>query len=267
MTQQLSPDASPKLSAVDAAAVHGPFSARDDIFRTVEEVGDFRFDAKVVTVFDDMLNRSVPFYGEVQRMVAELAQHFVQDGVIYDIGCSTGNTLLALTSVVDADRDVRFVGIEPSEAMRDKAGANLSRVERPERVDIRDGRVEAMAELPDAAFVTMLYTLQFVRPIHRLNVLQMVHRSLKPGGCLVLAEKILGDDPELRRLFIDLYHDYKHRCGYSRTEIAKKRESLENVLVPLNGCENLELLRQSGFQTVETVFRWYNWAVYLAVKS
>ena len=45
-----------------------------------DAIADFRFGAEVAQVFDDMLSRSVPFYGEIQRMVAELAEDIVQPG-------------------------------------------------------------------------------------------------------------------------------------------------------------------------------------------
>jgi tRNA (cmo5U34)-methyltransferase len=243
-------------------------AVRDELFKETEPVGDFVFDSNVAAVFDDMLERSVPFYAEVQRMATELAVRFLgpESGVVYDIGCSTGQTLARLHRAIGPRSGVRLVGIEPSAAMRQRALENLAGLDGSERIEIAAERIEEVTELPDARVITMLYTLQFVRPIHRLGVLSMLYSSLLPGGCLILAEKVLGDEPLLRRLLIDLYHEFKRRLGYSTSEIARKREALENVLVPFNDCENLALLRQSGFEVVEAVFRWYNFAVYLAVK-
>ena len=60
-------------------------------------IEDFKFSADVSQVFDDMVDRSVPFYSEVQRMITEMSESFLVDGTnIYDLGCSTGTTL-ALT--------------------------------------------------------------------------------------------------------------------------------------------------------------------------
>lgn len=113
----------------------------------------------------------------------------------------------------------------------------------------------------------MLYTLQFVRPLHRNAVLAMCFESLKPGGCLLLGEKILSDSSTLSRLYIERYHEFKRRNGYSATEIARKREALENVLVPYRDSENRTVLAEAGFEPVDQIFRWYNFAVYLAVKT
>lgn len=44
----------------------------DQIFiEKIEKSTDFKFDAKVVNVFDDMVVRSVPYFPEIQRMMAE----------------------------------------------------------------------------------------------------------------------------------------------------------------------------------------------------
>ena len=67
-----------------------PSGAQDKVFAAPRErVGDFTFNEEVAAVFDDMVDRSVPFYQEIQRMVAELAVDFAQPGSnVYDLGCS-----------------------------------------------------------------------------------------------------------------------------------------------------------------------------------
>ncbi|HQU32549.1 MAG TPA: hypothetical protein PLA96_13765, partial [Candidatus Brocadia sapporoensis] len=72
--------------------------SKDEIFReNLTTIADFSFGKKVATVFDDMLDRSVPSYREIQRMIVEMAADFAVEGTnIYDLGCSTGTTLLNL---------------------------------------------------------------------------------------------------------------------------------------------------------------------------
>jgi tRNA (cmo5U34)-methyltransferase len=67
-------------------------------------------------------------------------------------------------------------------------------------------------------------------------------------------------------LFIDTYYSFKRRNGYSDNEIARKREALENVLVPYTISENLEMIRRNGFKIVDTFFQWYNFAGFLCLK-
>ncbi len=83
--------------------------------KTQRGIEDFTFDAKTATVFDDMLNRSVPLYGEIQRLIRELAGDFAADGTtVYDLGCSTGNTFVPIAHHLPSGLNVRFVGIDSS---------------------------------------------------------------------------------------------------------------------------------------------------------
>ena len=55
--------------------------------------------------------------------------------------------------------------------------------------------------------------------------------------------------------------------GYSDAEIQRKREALENVLVPYRLEENRLMLERAGFSTIDPFFRWLNFACLLAVKA
>ncbi len=62
---------------------------KDEVFKEYyTKPSDFKFSSKVAGVFDDMVNRSVPYYEEIQRMVAEIAaDHAIDNTKIYDLGC------------------------------------------------------------------------------------------------------------------------------------------------------------------------------------
>lgn len=242
---------------------------RDELFADKEQAAyDFVFDEKVASVFDDMLERSVPLYAEVQRMAVELAVRFLGDGgTVYDVGCSSGTTLAGIAETAASGRALRLIGIEPSASMREQSAKKLAHARLAHSVEFWPQPVEEYESLPDAQVIVMLYTLQFLRPTLRPQVMRTLYHSLRPGGCLIFAEKILGSDPSLRRIFIDLYHGYKSRNGYSDIEIATKREALENVLIPFTDEENQAMLGEAGFSQQERLFQWYNFAAYIAVKE
>lgn len=240
---------------------------RDQVYRTEREgVDDFHFGKEVAIVFDDMVTRSVPFYVEIQRMVAEMTADFaVPDTTVYDFGCSTGTTFLNLDPRVDPS--VRFVGLDDSPEMLDKCRAKLteSGMKRPFEllcVDLNDG-----VRIQDASVVLLILTLQFIRPLNRDRLIADIYRGLRPNGCLLVVEKVLGEDSLLNRLFIKYYYELKRRNGYSELEITQKREALENVLVPYKVLENRELLLRTGFRYVDVFFKWYNFSGMVAVKQ
>ncbi len=238
----------------------------DRVFETQAKVGDFAFDAKVASVFDDMVSRSVPFYHEMQRMIVELAQEFATDGSrIYDIGCSTGTTIQLLDSYL-ANKQVEFVGIDNSKEMLKEAKRKSDEMGLTHEYHFKCQDIHKQLSMQNASVVTLILTLQFARPLYREKIMRRIFEGLNPNGCLLMVEKITSEDTLFNRLFIERYYDYKRRNGYTETEISKKREALENVLIPYRLEENETLLKMAGFRHVEVFFRWYNFCGILAVK-
>lgn len=243
-----------------------PLGGEDRLFEAPAALAkDFKFGRETVQVFDDMVGRSVPYYAEIQRMVAEMAGDFAVPGTqLYDLGCATGTTLSLLDQTVDPD--VSFIGIDNSPEMLITARAKLDSLGTKRRIDLVQSDLHAMPELNNASMIIMLLTLQFVRPLHRGRIMEQISRSLHEQGCLILVEKLTQNDSRLNRLFINYYYNMKKRNGYSETEITQKREALENILIPYRLDENVELLHQAGFRSVEVFFRWYNFCGILALK-
>lgn len=238
---------------------------KDTLFKKPSAPGKFEFNEPVARVFDDMLERSVPFYKECQEMVTDLALHFAQKGsTVYDLGCSTGTLLRHLVKAIPKSQNIKFVGLDNSEAMLKKAHAKLKG--HLKRCELVPADLESDFELTDASVVIMNYTLQFIPPKRRAAMLKKIYHGLRPGGGLILIEKVRGESDGLNDLFVERHHAYKRSQGYSKLEIAKKREALEKVLIPLKPGKNRELLAGAGFRQVDVFFKWFNFAGFLAVK-
>lgn len=252
-----------KSGAMPKPAAEGP---PDSIFaEPVARPTDFVFDARTAGVFDDMLGRSVPFYSEIQRMTGELAADFAVPGTnLYDLGCSTGTTLLALEPLVDPS--VHFVGIDNSPEMLDKARGKLGQLPSGRRCDLVLSDLHELGRVENASAVILTLTLQFVRPLHRERLIRAICEGTNEQGCLILVEKLTESDTLFNRLFIDYYYAMKRRHGYSDLEISQKREALENVLIPYRLEENRDLLLLAGYSKFQVFFRWYNFVGMIAVK-
>jgi tRNA (cmo5U34)-methyltransferase len=240
--------------------------SKDQVYRDERAaVGDFIFDRSVALVFDDMVARSVPFYGEIQRMIVELARDFAVPGSrVYDLGCATATTFINLHYTLDPT--VRFVGIDNSDEMLAEARGKLDEHGVDRTVDLHCRDLNEGISVEDASVVLMVLTLQFIRPLRRDRLIENVFAGMRADGCLILVEKVLGEESIFNRLFIDYYYEMKRRNGYSELEISQKREALENVLIPYKLLENRELLLRTGFRYVDVFFKWYNFCGIIAVK-
>jgi tRNA (cmo5U34)-methyltransferase len=244
--------------------------SRDEIFLTpAQRTSDFAFDDTVAAAFDDMAVRSIPFYLEQQRMIAELAARFwIPGSTVYDLGCATGTTLVALAQAIP--EAPALIGYDNSAAMLRSAEAKIAAHGLARRIETRfidlEGDLSA-TPLAGAGVVVMCWTLQFIRPMRRDPLVAWIHRQLPPHGVLIVTEKILAAHRAMNAVFIDCYYELKRRNGYSQTEISRKREALENVLIPYRADEHLALFRRNGFQIVEPFFQWHNFAGFLCVKE
>jgi tRNA (cmo5U34)-methyltransferase len=239
----------------------------DNIFKTRQvRSSDFKDDASVVNVFDDMVVRSVPFYLEFQRMITEIARDYaVPNTSLYDLGCSTGTTMLSLNKVLNPS--IRFVGLDNSTEMLEVCRTNFlnENFERP--FDLLNRDLNRPFEIENASVVILCLSLQFIRPVYRFKLLQSVYEQLNPGACLILVEKVLAEEPNFNKVMIKYYYDFKRRNNYDDMEISQKREALENILIPYKLSENVEMLMEARFNSIETFFKWYNFAGIVAFKS
>lgn len=225
----------------------------------------FRFDADVVRVFPDMIRRSVPGYETVIAMTGLLAGRFVTPGsTAYDLGCSLGASTLSMRRYITAP-DARIVAVDNSIPMLSRCRQLLAQAGGGCAVELREDDITTTA-IADASMVVLNYTLQFIPTTQRPTLLARIARALHPGGVLVLSEKVVFPDATLNALNIDLHHEFKRAHGYSQLEIAGKRDSLENVLVPETIAVHRARVLEAGFQSCDVWFQCFNFASLIALR-
>ncbi len=222
----------------------------------------FEFDEAVASVFDDMLSRSVPFYDEVRKLVISLILSEQKEGLkVLDLGSSTAKFLLDLHSKMDVTMQLK--GLDNSQAMLDRAeqkcqafGANIE-------LEFAD---MLKYEYDQEDVIVANYTLQFIRPMQRVELIKKLYDGLNDDGIFIFSEKVVFEDKTLDKEMIDIYYDYKKEQGYSEYEIAQKREALENVLIPFTIEENIQMCKDAGFESVDTIFQWSNFVTFVSKK-
>ncbi|MGD9717609.1 MAG: carboxy-S-adenosyl-L-methionine synthase CmoA [Sulfurimonadaceae bacterium] len=222
----------------------------------------FEFDEEVAAVFDDMLQRSVPFYEESQK-IAEffILKKLQEGGVLYDLGCSTATFLIRLQRKLK--NDALLIGLDNSEAMLEHARKKCEAFGADITVACAD--ILEYAYKPADVFVSN-YTLQFIRPLVREELVKKIAEALKKEGIFIFSEKVISHHSKLNKELIECYYDFKKTQGYSEYEIMQKREALENVLVPYSEGENIKMALNCGFSHCEVIFRWANFATFIAIK-
>lgn len=239
---------------------------KDTIFQQQDAaIASFVFDDKVAAVFSDMINRSVPGYATIVAMIGTLAERYAQPGSrCYDLGCSLGAATLAMRHQINA-HGCSIVAIDNSEAMIARCRDVLSTDSAMVPVELRCADILDVA-IENASIVVLNFTLQFVRREQRAALIRKIHEGMRPGGMLILSEKIHFEDAALNELFIDLHHRFKEQNGYSKTEISRKRAAIENVLVPETLRTHEQRIIDAGFSSFAVWFQCFNFASMVAVK-
>lgn len=236
--------------------------SRDELYaERAASAGDFVFDESVAAVFPDMIQRSVPGYPAIIHMIRLLAERYAQPGSrLLDLGCSLGASTMALDRGASG-RGCDVLGVDNAEPMLDRA-RELSAESHPHIVwrcaDIRDIDVDRVS------VAVMNFTLQFVPPDDRLALLRRIYDGLLPDGILILSEKIAADDDVGNALLTDMHHAFKRANGYSELEISRKRNALENVLVPERLTTHRQRLSDAGFTRTDLWFQCFNFVSVVA---
>ena len=221
----------------------------------------FEFDEEVASVFDDMLLRSIPFYKENLNLEIGILKNLLKkNDKIIDLGSSTGTFLIELSKQIEK---LNLIGIDTSDAMIKKATQKAKAFASNTKFIKADF---LNYNLSESKAIIANYTIQFIRPLKREKLIQKIYNSLENKGIFLMSEKLVTENKKLNKIMIDLYYEYKKQKGYSEYEIAAKREALENVLIPYTMEENIEMLKNAGFKDIDIIFRWNNFATFIAFK-
>ncbi len=226
-------------------------------------VYDFVFDQHVARVFADMLDRSVPCYRELIRLIGLVAARHAGPGArVLDLGCSLGAASASILARVP-DPELRILAVDNAPAMIDELRRRLSDAVACGRVEPRCADVNEVP-IDDVQIVVLNLTLQFLPRVRRLELLRRIHAGLASGGVLMLVEKVDWPDGAVSGLMHQLHADFKRAHGYTELEISRKRAALERVLLPDSIDAHEARLRDAGFGRFERWFQCLNFVGWLA---
>lgn len=243
-----------------------PEQVTDRLFATERRPEDFRFDASVARVFPDMIRRSVPGYTTIIPMIEVITEQYAQPGShCYDLGCSLGASTLAMRHGIP-HQDCTLVGVDNSDAMIERCEHYIALDDNNLPVTLRCEDI-LDTELSNASITTLNFTLQFVDPDQRASLLTRIAKATRPGGVLILSEKIRFESESEQETQTRLHHEFKRANGYSDLEISQKRTAIEQVLIPETLAAHKQRLQAAGFDQVLVWYQCFNFVSMLAIKA
>jgi tRNA (cmo5U34)-methyltransferase len=240
----------------------------DNIYnKPLDQVDGFRFDEQVAQVFPDMIKRSVPGYEKMIHTIAMITERkAVANSNLYDLGCSLGAATLSMRSALKEISGCQIIAVDNSEAMVKRCSETIHAYRSDTPVTVLQDDI-CNIKIENASVVVLNFTLQFLTPEKRLELLTNIYQGLLPGGVLILSEKFVFEDEVSHQLLIDLHLDFKRNNGYSELEISQKRSSLENVLIADTVEQHYQRLQKAGFKHNSLWYQCFNFGSIISIKD
>jgi tRNA (cmo5U34)-methyltransferase len=197
----------------------------------------FKSDA-IAQGFDAHVREQLPFYDLATKAVVHLARHYIPvRGVVYDIGASTGNITMAIADTC-FDRYAEIHSIEESESMNNILEARMKKYCEDKgcpQCFIPSGAYDALKydfEMFD--FAVCFLTFMFFPISERRDWLSKMRSLIKPGGALVIVDKVITPPGYAGTALRRLAMSWKLDNGAKPEDIIKKELSLAGYQRPVD---------------------------------
>ena len=230
-----------------------------------KKIGAWNFANNVPRQFVSHAKKSIPGYSEGHNLIISLSDYFLEnDSVCYDIGSSTGELLFKISNHTNK-KVKKFIGIDSEKSMIKLSNGYKKKFDKKNKVKFVHKNIQKM-KLERSSMIISYYTIQFIPPRVRQNIINKIFKSLEWGGCFIMFEKIRGEDARFQDIYTSLYNDFKEKNNFSLSEIFNKQKSLRGVLEPFSNYGNTSMLKRSGFKDISSIYQNISFKGYLAIK-
>ncbi len=191
----------------------------------VPGAGDWTFkDRNVADNFDQHVREQLPWYDLATGIVAHVGRSYLpQNGVMYDIGASTGNVTRCLSHEITS-RKVEAISIDNSESMEANCRGLGAFV-------VADARTHSYRKFH---FGVCFLTLMFLPVEDQRTLLDKLVKNIAEGGALLIFDKTEAANGYVGTVMQRLTLAGKMAQGASYEDVVKKELSLSGVQRPIN---------------------------------
>ena len=213
--------------------------------------------------FDNHIDKSIRGYSHLWGDILTLSKYFIEDYTqVVDIGCSTGKLLKGMIEQNNEHiPNAQYTGIEIEDDFYGDYKFDEDKHEQLSyfRGDVRDYNFQ------NCSLVTSIFTLQFMSPKDRQDIINKIHSGLNTGGAFIFSEKTFSCNPRIQDMMTFTFYDYK-RKNFSDKEILDKEVQLRHMMKLNSKTELYEMLNTAGFE-VHNFWQNFNFMGAIALKK
>ena len=216
--------------------------------------------------YDDRISGMLPYYFSFHQETINFIKSFPSIPKVWmDTGCGTGSLVNKATEEFP---DTKFLLLDPSEGMLEQAKEKLSSLPARNMEFLRASPTQEFSqkleEKPDV--ITAIQCHHYLNREGRAKATGMCYNLLKDGGVYITFENIRPLTEEGVTIGKRYWGNFQLTHGRSKEEIENHLERFDTEYFPLTVEEHLELLRKTGFKTVELFWYSYMQAGFYCIK-
>jgi tRNA (cmo5U34)-methyltransferase len=226
----------------------------------------WKFSEKVSKHFDEHVNQSIPAYLEMQKYMASISQFFIRDNqIIYDLGCSTGQTIEKILENTPKEIKFKIIGVDNQNQMLKLAKKRFKIIDLKKKVKFVNKDISKI-KLKKTNLVIGCLLFNFLLKSQQDKLLKEIFRKLNRGGALILVDKVFSNHAQQQTIFDQLYSDFKLKKKLSPSAIINKQISLRSSMNLFKTDDNFKNLKKIGFSKVDIFYKWFNFVGTIAIK-
>lgn len=181
-------------------------------------------DKEVAQTFNNHVREQLPWYDLATFGVSCIAKNYIPlNGLVYDIGASTGNISNALKKTLE-DRNAKIYNVEPSIEMVSHFNG-IGDIITSEAQDVNYKTFDV---------AILFLTLMFVPVKERHELIKKLYKLCNAGGCIIIVDKVESAGGYIGTIFSRLTLENKKRSSVPSAEILDKELSLSGAQRPLD---------------------------------
>jgi len=216
--------------------------------------------------YDANISSLLPYYSFFHQEILNLVKSLPSTPKIWlDTGCGTGSLV---SKAINEFPNTKFLLVDPTEGMLDQARRKLSSYHAGKLEFLRASATQELSqeleEKPDV--ITAIQCHHYLSREGRAKATRVCYDLLKEGGIYITFENIRPLTEEGINIGKRYWRNFQLKHGRNEDEIKKHLERFNTEYFPITVEDHLELLRKTGFKTVELFWYSYMQAGFYCIK-